>query len=271
MSQQSDPVLISMEGHVATVTLDRPSRMNAFDAPTVKALRERLVEAALDRGVRAVVLAGAGRAFCAGGDLAAVLALNPSSPGDAFHDLAAWFHQCIVEIRTMEKPVIAAIGGPAAGGGFSLALACDLRVMGESAFLQQAYTSNGLSIDGGGSWTLPRMVGLSRALEIAWLDERIPAARALELGLATKVVPDDRVLAEAHALAARIAARAIRSTSLVKRLMNAAFDTPLESHLELERRFLAQAANSAEGREGLAAFSAKRAPSFEKAGGSDPA
>lgn len=258
----ADQVLLEREGHTALVTINRPDRLNAFDAPTIKLMAELLVEVARDRRIRAVVLTGAGRAFCAGGDLRDVPLKCPDRPGDAFYELAAFFHRCVTEIRVMRKPVIGALNGPAAGGGFSLALACDLRLMARSAFLQQAYTTNGLAIDGGGTFTLPRIVGLARALEIALLDERIEAARALEMGLVTRVVDDDDLLDEARALAAKLAGGAVGTMSAVKRLLGGSFDTSLETQLELERLALAETANSAEGREGLEAFARGRRPEF---------
>jgi 2-(1,2-epoxy-1,2-dihydrophenyl)acetyl-CoA isomerase len=258
----SGPVKLAVDGRTAVVTLNRPSTLNAFDQRTIEALLASLLEVVTDASIRAVVLDGSGRAFCAGGDLRAVLEASPDRPGSALHRLAGVLHRCVVEIRTMDKPVVAAISGPAAGAGLSLALACDLRVMGESAFLQQAYTSNGLAIDGGGTHTLPRMVGLARALEIAMLDERIDSTRALELGLVTRVVADDRVLPEARALATRVADNAIGTLGRVKRLMNRSFDQALEAQLEDERRAIADSANTPEGLEGLRAFVGKRKPAF---------
>jgi 2-(1,2-epoxy-1,2-dihydrophenyl)acetyl-CoA isomerase len=158
--------------------------------------------------------------------------------------------------------VIAAVHGPAAGGGLSLALACDLRIMAESAFLLQAYTSKGLVIDGGGTFTLPRLVGLAKALEIAFLDPKIPAGRALELGLVTEVVPAARVRPRAQELAAELALKPVGALGRVKRLLNRSHDRGLEGQLEDERRELSEAAGSPEGREGLAAFVEKREPRF---------
>jgi 2-(1,2-epoxy-1,2-dihydrophenyl)acetyl-CoA isomerase len=162
----------------------------------------------------------------------------------------------------MPKPVIAAINGPAAGAGFFLALACDLRIMGNSAYLKQANTSHGLSIPAGGTFTLPRLVGLARALEIAMLDEPIPAAWALELGLINKVVPEARLLDEAQRLADRIAHMPVETLGRVKQLMNMSFYTSLEQQLENERQAIGASANSVEGREGIAAFLEKRQPDF---------
>jgi len=262
MSKSDDVVLVFREGPLAVMTLNRPERLNAFDGRCVHLMWSRLAGLGRDPGVRAAVLTGAGRAFCAGGDLAALMQDNPERPGDLFLELAAVFHQFILEIRTIPKPVIAAINGPAAGGGFSIALACDLRLISGSAYLQQAYTSSGLCIDGGGTFSLPRLVGLSRALEIALLDERIPAERALELGLVNRVVPAEQLLSEAKTLAHKLSARAVANLGRVKRLMNLSHDSSLESQLERERHGLSDSANSEEGLEGIRAFLEKRKPVF---------
>jgi 2-(1,2-epoxy-1,2-dihydrophenyl)acetyl-CoA isomerase len=180
----------------------------------------------------------------------------------AFHILAAQFHLAIVEIRRMKKPVVAAINGVAAGGGFSLALACDFRVMDESAVLNQAYTSAGLCIDGGGTFTLPRLVGVARALEIAAFDKPISASRAGEWGLVTTVVAEGQALAEAVVMAQDLAHRSLNSFAWTKKLITDSFNTPFEAQIEMERAALEACADHPDGREGLRAFSEKRKPRF---------
>lgn len=162
----------------------------------------------------------------------------------------------------MPKPTLAAINGPAAGGGFSLALACDLRVMAESAILKIGYVENGLSIDGGGSYSLPRLVGLGRAIEIAFLDEKIDAERALDIGLVNRVVADDELGEAAHQVADRLAQMPTGALGRAKRLLNASFENSLEAQLEMERHEITAAGNSEEGREGMAAFFEKRKPNY---------
>jgi 2-(1,2-epoxy-1,2-dihydrophenyl)acetyl-CoA isomerase len=199
-------------------------------------------------------------------DLRFALAANPETPGDSFLALTAILHSCITEIRQMAKPVIAAINGPAAGAGFFLALACDLRIIADSAYLKQSNTSHGLSLPAGGSFTLPRLVGMARALEIVMLDENMPAERALKLGLVNKVAPEAALLEEASKLAERVARMPVGILGRVKRLMNDSFWATLDEQLESERNEIAMSANSMEGREGISAFVEKRQPDFVAVG-----
>lgn len=256
-----DQVKSSTAEGIATVVLNRPQAYNAFDADTVHLLAGILMAHSKDPRVTGIVLTGAGKAFCAGGDLR-WLAECGQEPAAAFHTLVAAYHQAILEIRTMAKPVVAAVNGTAAGGGFSLALACDFRVLAQSAVFRQGYTSNGLSIDGGGTFTLPRMVGTAKAMEIAALDRPIPAEQALSLGLATEVAADDRVLERALALLREVNARPLSSFGASKKLINASLCTPLEVQLERERELLTWCADHPNGREGVAAFLEKRKPVF---------
>ncbi len=257
----ADTVKAVICGEIATLILNRPKMFNSFDLDTIAHLAEHLINLAVDTSVRGLVISGEGKTFCAGGDLRWASGW-PEGPAAAFHNLAARYHQVILEIRRMRKPVIAAINGVAAGGGFSLALACDFRVMEESAVLRQAYTSNGLSIDGGGTFTLPRLVGMARALEIAAFDGPISAERALEWGLVTKVVQDGNALEEAQKMADQLARRSLQSFGLSKQLLTDSFSNSFESHLELERAALRAAASHRDGKEGLAAFVEKRKPVF---------
>ena len=260
MNQES--ISLHNEDHVATLALSRPERLNALDETLLDGLAKHLAALARDEDVRCVVLTGRGRAFCSGGDLRALTTTFPERPSEGFLSLAARFHECILELRDMPKPIVASINGPAVGGGFSLALACDYRVMADDAFLQLGYPSQGLSIDGGGSHHLARMVGVAKALEIALFDERIPAAQAKELGLVNAIVPRERLEAETRAISTRLVARATGAIGRAKRLFHRAFDASLESQLERERRELGRAADSAEGREGMRAFLEKYAPDF---------
>lgn len=258
-------VLVSRRGAIVTLTLNRPEVLNAIDGALVTTLRTALSEAAQDPSIRAVILSGSGRGFCAGGDLRFALEANPERPGDSFLALTDALHPCIELIRTMSKPVIAAINGPAAGAGLFLALACDLRVMADSAYLKQSNTSYGLSLPAGGSFLLPRLVGMGRALEIVLLDEPISAVRALEIGLVTQVVPLAELLERTAALATRVAQMPVETLGRVKRLMNQVWATTLTEQLAYEQSELAASANASEGREGIVAFLEKRRPDFQAA------
>ena len=257
--------LIELRQHdtIVEVALNRPEAYNAFNYELVSQLANHLTTLAGDDSVRGVVITGRGKAFCAGGDLKWALEY-PTGPGAAFHTLASQFHLAVLEIRRMKKPVVAAINGVAAGGGFSLALACDFRVMDQSAVLKQAYTSAGLCIDGGGTFTLPRLVGFARALEIAAFDKPIPSDKAFEWGLVTKVVEDGQSLSEATAMVQDLARRSLNSFGWTKKLITDSFNTSFETQIEIERAALEACALHPDGREGLTAFSEKRKPEFAK-------
>ena len=251
---------------VAMVYLNRPEAYNAFDLDMVQRLSETLITLALDRDIAGVVLSGKGHAFCAGGDLRWVND-HKDNLSKAFHELAARFHQAIIEIRRMPKPVVAAVNGLAAGGGFSLALACDFRVMATSAILKQGYTSNGLSIDGGGSFILPRLVGAARALEIAAFDRPISAEKAYQWGLITEMVDDGQTVETAFELVCKLKKRSLDSFAASKKLITDSFNTSFETHLENERNLLSFVAGQPNGVEGVTAFLEKRPPVFEAPSG----
>jgi 2-(1,2-epoxy-1,2-dihydrophenyl)acetyl-CoA isomerase len=257
----SDLIEIKQENAIAQVALNRPEAYNAFNYEMISQLADHLTTLASDNTIKALVISGKGKAFCAGGDLKWTLD-HPNRPAGAFHILAGRFHLAILEIRRMKKPVIAAINGVAAGGGFSLALACDFRIIEKSAVMRQAYTSAGLCLDGGGSFTLPRLVGYARALEIAAFDEPISSNRALDWGLVTKVVEDGRALKEARGMAGIIARRSINSFAWSKKLITDSFDTSFETQIENERAALETCADHPDGIEGLTAFAEKRKPQF---------
>jgi 2-(1,2-epoxy-1,2-dihydrophenyl)acetyl-CoA isomerase len=255
------PVILEKRGGTAILTLNRPETYNAFGLEMAGLLAEILIGLAVDRNVSGVVISGKGKAFCAGGDLRWISQCGERH-GPAFHELAARYHQAIMEIRRMPKPVVAAINGLAAGGGFSMALASDFRIMETSAILRQAYTSNGLSIDGGGTYSLPRLVGMAKALEIAAFDPPIDAEKALSWGLVTEVVEDGKALSRAIQMIQDIQRRSLSSFAASKKLLTDSFNTPFESQLEKERNILAWAADQPAGREGIAAFLEKRKPLF---------
>ena len=255
------PVLTQQHNDILQITLHRPEAFNALNLDMMRMLHDALASAAADRSIQGILLTGAGRAFCAGGDLKWI-SQQTEAAGSVLYRLAPQFHLAILEIRRMEKPVVTGINGIAAGGGFSLALACDFRVMGQSASLRQAYTSSGLSIDGGGSFTLPRLVGLARAMEIMAFDEPISSSKALEWGLVTNVVPDEEVLPESVMLLGRLQKTSLHSFGWSKQLMTDSFHTSLEAQLERERQGISDCAAHPDGQEGIRAFVEKRKPSF---------
>ena len=257
----SDSILTQQHENILEIALNRPEAYNALNLDVMMMLSDALASAATDDSIKGIMLTGKGKAFCSGGDLKWI-SQQVADAGSTLHRLAPQFHIAITEIRRMGKPVVAALNGIAAGGGFSLALACDFRVMAESTILRQAYTSSGLSIDGGGTFALPRLVGLARALEIAAFDQPISSAQALAWGLVTKVVPDDKVVGESLSMLQGLAKSALHSFAWSKRLLTESLNNTLETQLELERQGISDCARHPNGQEGIQAFVEKRKPVF---------
>lgn len=256
-------VLVEIHDNIAIIYLNRPEHYNALNYDLFVALGDELTKAAMDDSIIGVIITGKGKAFSGGGDLKAVASYS-GGMASALHRLVPQFNRCVLEIVKMNKPVIAGINGVAAGGGFSLALVCDFRIMGHSAILKQAYTSSGLSIDGGGTFILPRLVGYARALEIASFDEPINSERAHNLGLITKVVEDEKVLSEAIEMITKLRNRSLNSFGWSKKLLNSSFSNEFEKQIELEREGIVNCANHPDGKEGIEAFLKKRTPIFNK-------
>lgn len=257
----SNPIFTQQHREILEIALNRPEVYNALNLDVMVMLSDALESAATDESIKGILITGKGKAFCSGGDLKWI-SQQAGNASSTLYKLAPQFHIAITAIRRMGKPVVAAINGIAAGGGFSLALACDFRVIAKSAVLRQAYTSSGLSIDGGGTFALPRLVGLARALEIAAFDQPISSAQALAWGLVTKVVPDGRVVEEAISLLEGLAKSALHSFAWSKRLLVESFNNTLETQLELERRGISDCAGHPDGQEGIQAFIEKRKPVF---------
>ena len=255
----TDGLRVDVDGPVATITLDRPEALNALTVPVKVALREALERLAVDRAVRAVILTGAGRAFCAGQDLAE-REQPDAAPLDV--ELRERYNPIILALRAMGQPVIAAVNGVAAGAGASIAFACDLRIAAEDARFVLAFGRIGLVPDSGTTWFLPRLVGQARAAELALVGEPISADEALRIGLVSRVVPNDELLPQARALADRIAASAPMAVALTKGALERAASIDLETALEGEAKLQGIAGASADHAEGLAAFREKRAPRF---------
>jgi 2-(1,2-epoxy-1,2-dihydrophenyl)acetyl-CoA isomerase len=255
----TDGLRVDVDGPVATITLDRPEALNALTVPVKVALHEALERLAVDRAVRAVVLTGAGRAFCAGQDLAEREGPD-AAPLDV--ELRERYNPIILALRAMGQPVIAAVNGVAAGAGASIAFACDLRIAAEDARFVLAFGRIGLVPDSGATWFLPRLIGQARAAEMALVGDPISADEALRIGLVSRVVPNDDLLAEARSIADRIAAGAPMAVALTKGALERAASIDLETALEGEAKLQGIAGASADHAEGLAAFREKRAPRF---------
>jgi 2-(1,2-epoxy-1,2-dihydrophenyl)acetyl-CoA isomerase len=219
-------VLVEMADRIGTITLNRPEKLNAFDPEGCQDLIEALRMLANADAVRVIVITGAGRAFCAGADLAVL--------GTRGNDLVAAGKDIALTIRNAPKPVIAAVNGPAAGGGANLALACDYRIASDQASIGQVFHKLGLGPDWGGSYFLPRLTGISKALELVWSARMVPAAEALQLGLFDRVVPQASLAAETRALAQHWAAMAPLAVSKVKAALYRSAHSTLEEMLDLE-------------------------------------
>jgi len=255
-------VEIERRGGVTTLTLNRPEAMNAVDKDLGDELRDAVQQAAGDEETRAVVLTGNGRAFCSGADLKA--GFDPDDDGlpAIRRALDERFHPIIEGLRTMPKPAIAAINGPAVGIGLSFALSCDLVLAAESSYLMLAFVNIGLVPDGGSSFLIPERIGFARAAEMAMLGERVPARTALEWGLINRVIPDGDLKAEADALAQRMAAGPTRSYAGSKRQLNAWAFARMREQLELEASIQHDLGRSKDFLEGVQAFVEKRAARF---------
>ncbi|MGI8876856.1 MAG: enoyl-CoA hydratase/isomerase family protein [Egibacteraceae bacterium] len=254
----------SRDGTVATLQLHRPEAINALDAALTAALLSSLPRLDRDPEVRAIVLTGAGRGFCAGADVRALAeaAGGASTPAVNRQRMRAASMALAMAIVDVETPLVAAVRGPCAGAGFALALACDLVIAGEGATFTVAFVRRGLVPDYGTTYLLPRLVGLRAAKELCLLGETVAAADAQRLGLATRVVPDDEVDAEAAALAARLAAGPTQALALTKRLLTGSFE--VDHATAVDREFTAQALALAgeDSAEGAASFLEKRKPRF---------
>lgn len=264
MSVDQDGVLVSDDGGVRQITLNRPDVLNAFNDAMLKALSKAVRDADRDKAVRCLVISGAGRAFSSGQDLADVRDRYKSDePIELGSHLRDHYNPLIRRIRTMEKPVIASVNGVAAGAGCSLALACDLRVAAESASFIEAFINVGLVPDSGSTFMLPRLIGVARAMEIAFTGRRVKSDEALRIGLVNEVVPDEELAPTTAKLARKLAALPTRAIGLTKRAINAAWNADLETQLDYEAMLQTTAGQTKDHREGVVAFLEKRPPQFK--------
>ncbi|HQQ69711.1 MAG TPA: enoyl-CoA hydratase-related protein [Alicycliphilus sp.] len=252
------PLLTSRQDAIVTLQFNRPEAMNALDLATAQALLAAVQDIAQDDSVRAVVLKGAGRAFVAGGDLVTLQA----DPVRGARDLLEPLNQALLLLQDLDAPVIAQVHGAAAGAGLSLMLMCDFVLAAEETKFNLAYINLGTSCDLGASWALPRLVGLRQALEIAMLGETFSAQEALRLGLINRVLPAAELQAAAQAFAERLASGPTIAYGHMRRLLRAGLDNNLVAQLQAEAASFDACAHSADMREGIDAFLAKRKPQF---------
>jgi 2-(1,2-epoxy-1,2-dihydrophenyl)acetyl-CoA isomerase len=255
----SETVRLEVADAIATITLNRPDALNALTVPMKQELLAALRSVERDAAVRVAILTGAGRAFCAGQDLHERLQPDAAPLGE---ELRERYNPIVRAMRGLEKPIIGAINGVAAGAGASLAFACDLRIAAEAATFALAFGRVGLIPDTGATWLLPRLVGSARAAEIAFVGTPVTAADALAIGLVSRVVPADALMEAARELARRLAGGAPRALALTKRALNAAWDRGLDAALEYEAQLQDMAGRTADHAEGIAAFMDKRPPRF---------
>lgn len=258
----SQTVLAALESGVLRLTLNRPDKLNSFNEEMHLALREQLERAHRDDAICAVLLTGAGRGFCAGQDLGDRDPRKGGPKPDLGQTLDQFYNPNLRLLRSLNKPVICAVNGVAAGAGANLALACDIVLAATSARFIQSFAKIGLVPDAGGSWTLPHLIGEARAKALALTAEPLSASTAAEWGLIWRAVPDDMLTAESIALADRLAAGPTLGLGLTKQLIQEAATTDLDSHLDRERDCQRRAGRSDDYAEGVTAFLEKRAPRF---------
>ena len=259
---QYETLLCEIAEGVATVTLNVPASLNAFSTRMQGELATLIAHIARDEAVRAVVLTGAGRAFCAGGDLREMEAAADPVPLAGRNKLHRMLTTVLMPLVRLEKPVIAAVNGVAVGAGMNLALAADITLVSESATFSQAFVKVGLVPDTGGLYLLTRLIGLNRAKEICFTGRMLPAREALELGLVNRVLPPDALMPAALELARELARGATAAIGLTKSLLNLAHTATLEEMAEFESYALAVVLSTHDHREGIRAFREKRAPQF---------
>jgi 2-(1,2-epoxy-1,2-dihydrophenyl)acetyl-CoA isomerase len=252
-------ILVSKADAVATITLNRPDKFNAFNRPMALQLQQVLDECAVDTSIRAIYLTGNGKAFCAGQDLGELM--GDDAPGFEVI-LAEHYNPIIAKIRSIEKPVLCAVNGVAAGAGANIALACDIVVATQSAAFIQAFSKIGLIPDSGGTYTLPRLIGWQKASAIMLLGDKVPAQEAEKMGMIYKVFTDEEFAASAYQIALTLAQMPTKGLALTKQALNQSFNNSLQQQLQLEDELQYKAAHTHDYAEGVAAFIEKRKPTF---------
>ncbi len=257
---QDDTILITQTGGVMTLTLNRSSAYNSFTRPMATALQQGLDKASTDDNIRCVVITGTGKAFCAGQDLKEVTADDAPPLEDI---VGGSYNVTIRKMRALAKPVITAVNGVAAGAGANIALAGDLCVAAEGAKFIQAFSKIGLIPDSGGTWMLPKLVGLQRATALAYLGTPVSAPEAEAMGMIHRSIPNEAFAEEVQALAKKLAAMPTTGLALTKQAFNRGFEQGLDAQLDTEMELQAKASRTEDFKEGVAAFLEKRSPTFK--------
>ncbi len=253
-------IKVNLLGHVMEIRLNRPDVLNSFVMPMAKEIQSALDEAATHKTVRALFITGEGRAFCAGQDLSEAIKENGPKISEI---VLQTYNPIITKIREIEKPVVCGVNGVAAGAGANIAFACDITLAAESASFVQAFSKIGLIPDSGGTYFLPRLIGIQRATALMMLGEKLPAAEALKMGLIYKVVPDAELYHEALKVAQTLADLPTMGLGLTKRAINQGLSNDLQEQLKLEALLQEEASNSHDHKEGVKAFLEKRKPIFK--------
>jgi 2-(1,2-epoxy-1,2-dihydrophenyl)acetyl-CoA isomerase len=261
MSEPS--ILLDVQDGCAVITLNRPDRLNSFTADMHALLRDAVGEVEARDDIRALLITGAGRAFCAGQDLSDRVVKPDGPPPDLGFTLDTMYNPLVRRLRALPKPIIAAVNGVAAGAGANVALACDIVLAARSAVFIQAFCKIGLTQDSGGSYWLPRLVGTARAMGLALLGDKLPAEEAERIGLIWKCIDDDRLMDEARGLANHLAAAPTKGLAAIKGNIHASSGNTLDQQLDLERDTQRELGRTHDYREGVTAFMQKRAPKFE--------
>jgi 2-(1,2-epoxy-1,2-dihydrophenyl)acetyl-CoA isomerase len=259
--EQYDTLEFDVRDGVAHITLNRPEAANALNLEMCQELLRAVLRCDEEPSVRAVVIAGAGRMFCVGGDLKS-FAEQGERVSPHLKEVTTYLHAAISRMARMDPPVVAAVHGAAAGAGLSLVCASDLVVAAESARFTMAYTNAGLTPDGSSTYYLPRLVGLKRAMELTLTNRQLSTQEALEWGIVTRVVPDEDLYENAAALGSQLAAGATKALGAAKRLLHTGWIGTLETQMEHEAQTIAEMARAADGREGIASFLEKRLAEF---------
>lgn len=248
---------------VYTITLNRPDKLNSFNFEMADQMKEALMEAETNDEVRCILLTGIGRAFCAGQDLAEATEVSDDPKRDLSEIVYHTYIPIIKGIRELEKPVVCAVNGTAAGAGANIALACDIVIASEDAKFIQSFSQIGLIPDSGGTYILPRLIGLARATALTFLGEKVSAQEAVEMGMIWKSYPANKFMDEANTIASKLAKMPTRGFGLTKRGFNAGFSNDLEEQMKLEAKLQAEAGNTHDYNEGVQAFLDKRKPNFK--------